>query len=238
MSSTLNISSSAQHPKASIDLSLPNPIFHERQSLLRCGVHTLNNLVSHTAHTPHASTDAQLLPPSFPAVPRLTAPLSSCVVSAVLCQFQARVYDKFSFDAICDELTPDSWINPHRSLLGVGNYDINVLITALQRHSYSTHWHDRRRALAAIRLPHISALLINTTSLRLLGLYSTQHWYAVRPFAGGSEWWNLNSQLRQPERVENVVEYCEALMRDERTQLLLVTSQELEREQLYESTDQ
>jgi len=152
-------------------------------------------------------------------------------------QFQAHVYDKFSFDVICEQLTPDSWINPHRSLLGVGNYDINVLIAALQRHSYSTHWHDRRRPIASIRLPHTAALLINTTSHRLLGLYSTQHWYAVRPFGGGGEWWNLNSQLRAPERVEDVVAYCEAAMKDESTQLLLVAPQELEREQLYESAE-
>ena len=147
------------------------------------------------------------------------------------------MYDKFSFDAICEQLTPDSWINPHRSLLGLGNYDINVLIAALHSQHYDTHWHDRRRPIASIRLQHISALLVNTTAYRLLGLYSAHHWYAVRPFAGGSEWWNLNSQLRAPERVEDVVAYCEAAMKDERTQLLLVAPQQLEREQLYQPTD-
>ena len=163
---------------------------------------------------------------------------SHCVpVWLLRVQFQAHVYDKFSFDAICNQLTPDVWINPHRSLLGVGNYDINVLITALQTHAYNTHWHDRRRPVASIRLPRLSALLINTTSHRLLGLYSTQHWYAVRPFAGGSEWWNLNSQLRAPERLEDVVAHCEAVMKDERTQVLLVASHEWEREALYETTD-
>ena len=150
-------------------------------------------------------------------------------------QFQAHVYDKLSFDAICEQLTPDSWINPHRSLLGLGNYDINVLIAALQQHSYSTHWHDRRRPLASLQLPRIAALLVNCTSSRLLGLYSTQHWYAVRPFAAGRDWWNLNSQLRQPEQLQDVLAYCQAAMKDERTQLLIVAPQQWDREQLYQS---
>ena len=33
-----------------IDLELPKPRFHEKQFLMRCGVHTLNNLVSRTTH--------------------------------------------------------------------------------------------------------------------------------------------------------------------------------------------
>ena len=147
------------------------------------------------------------------------------------------MYDKFSFDAICDQLTPDTFINPHRSLLGVGNYDINVLIAALQQHQYNTHWHDRRRPLTSLHLPNLAALLIHTTSPRLFGLYSSQHWYAVRPFADGAEWWNLNSQLSAPERVADVVAYCELAMKDERTQILLVARRELEREQLYETKD-
>lgn len=42
-------------------------------------------------------------------------------------------------------LSPDSLINPHRNILGLGNYDINVIMAALQLHGYQTVWFDRRK---------------------------------------------------------------------------------------------
>jgi len=42
-------------------------------------------------------------------------------------------------------LSPDTWINPHRSMLGIGNYDINVIMVALQSHGYETVWFDKRK---------------------------------------------------------------------------------------------
>jgi len=45
----------------------------------------------------------------------------------------------------CCRLSPDTWINPHRSLLGIGNYDINVIMVALQSHGYETVWFDKRK---------------------------------------------------------------------------------------------
>ena len=79
MSTLVDAAAVPKPPRATIDISLPAPVFHERQRLMRCGVHSINNL------------------------------------------FQCRLYDKFSFDAICEQLTPDAWLNPHRSVLGVGS---------------------------------------------------------------------------------------------------------------------
>jgi len=44
-------------------------------------------------------------------------------------------------------LSPDAWINPHRSLLGIGNYDINVIMVALQSRGYETVWFDKRKSV-------------------------------------------------------------------------------------------
>jgi len=45
---------------------------------------------------------------------------------------------------ICS-LSPDSFINPHRSLLGFGNYDVNVLMAAVQMKECETIWFDKRK---------------------------------------------------------------------------------------------
>jgi len=52
-------------------------------------------------------------------------------------------------DEICAELAPDAptWWNPHKSSLGLGNYDVNVIMFALHKHGYETIWFDRRRYL-------------------------------------------------------------------------------------------
>ena len=42
-------------------------------------------------------------------------------------------------------LAPDCRLNPHRSLLGTGNYDVNVIMAALQGLGLAAVWWDRRR---------------------------------------------------------------------------------------------
>lgn len=42
-------------------------------------------------------------------------------------------------------LAPDSRLNPHRSVLGTGNYDVNVIMAALQGLGLAAVWWDRRR---------------------------------------------------------------------------------------------
>ena len=61
-------------------------------------------------------------------------------------------------------LAPDSYINPHRSMLGLGNYDVNVIILALQQKGFDTMWFDKRRYLLdhyIFTLAEIGSHLIN-----------------------------------------------------------------------------
>lgn len=48
-------------------------------------------------------------------------------------------------DHLPTRLAPDSRLNPHRSLLGTGNYDVNVIMAALQGQGLAAVWWDRRR---------------------------------------------------------------------------------------------
>lgn len=54
-------------------------------------------------------------------------------------------YTKVQLDDICKQLSPSEWINPHKSMLGLGNYDINVIMTALQLKGCEAIWFDKRK---------------------------------------------------------------------------------------------
>ena len=98
----------AAAPVASLSVAVPSsapipPAYFERQSLSRCALHTLNNLL------------------------------------------QTAAFTTASLNAICRELTPHKLINPHKSMWGVGNWDVNVIMRALQTKGYTVHWFDRRK---------------------------------------------------------------------------------------------
>ena len=42
-------------------------------------------------------------------------------------------------------LSPGSVLNPHKSMLGLGNYDVNVIMAALQHKECEAVWWDKRR---------------------------------------------------------------------------------------------
>ncbi len=42
-------------------------------------------------------------------------------------------------------LAPQCVVNPHRSVLGTGNYDVNVIMAALQSRELAAVWWDKRR---------------------------------------------------------------------------------------------
>lgn len=42
-------------------------------------------------------------------------------------------------------MAPEDFINPHRSILGRGNYNINVIMKAAQLKGHEVIWFDKRR---------------------------------------------------------------------------------------------
>lgn len=68
-----------------------------------------------------------------------------CAVHSLNNLFQDRnAYSKEDLDAISYQLSPDSFVNPHKNMLGLGNYDVNVMMVALQQKNYEVVWFDRR----------------------------------------------------------------------------------------------
>ncbi|EYC00507.1 hypothetical protein Y032_0115g508 [Ancylostoma ceylanicum] len=59
-----------------------------------------------------------------------------CLVHALNALFQRPQFSSQSLDEICYALNDKRWFNPHRSMLGLGNYDANVLMSALGMYDY------------------------------------------------------------------------------------------------------
>uniref|UniRef100_A0A9L0IS64 Josephin-2 n=1 Tax=Equus asinus TaxID=9793 RepID=A0A9L0IS64_EQUAS len=131
------------------------------------------------------------------------------------------------------QLAPDSRLNPHRSLLGTGNYDVNVIMAALQGLGLAAVWWDRRRSLSQLALPQVLGLILNLPSPVSLGLLSLplrrRHWVALRQVDG--VYYNLDSKLRAPEALgdeDGVRTFLAAALAQGLCEVLLVVTKEVE----------
>ena len=106
------------------------------------------------------------------------------------------------------QLAPGTWINPHKSLLGLGNYDVNVLMSALQSRGYEAKWFDKRKPLSILVFDNIFGFVLNVPSnFRVVGIVplpflKQKHWIALRSV--GSTFYNLDSNLKKPEELGKV----------------------------------
>ncbi|KAF1317399.1 hypothetical protein FI667_g14816, partial [Globisporangium splendens] len=143
-------------------------MYHEKQELYRCGIHALNNVL------------------------------------------QAKVFEKAAFDAASEHLASVGeaeayggnssnallkyvW-NPHRAPLGLGNYDVNVLMYVLEQKGYKLQWIDKRRPvtkelLAFDTLEGVLCNVITSSSLwrRIDGVYYNLDSKLAAPVAFKSE---------------------------------------------------
>ncbi|CAA7406409.1 unnamed protein product [Spirodela intermedia] len=151
-------------------------IYHEKQRLQFCLLHALNNLLQ-----------------------------------------AGDSFSRVELDAIAEQLVVDdpeesSWwtplsvvFRPHHNRL-TGNYDVNVLIAALESRGRRVLWHDRRRGASSIGLgapgepaaapPPLEGILLNVPVRKLAGLWKSRHWLTLRQIDG--RWYNLDSDLEEP----------------------------------------
>lgn len=106
-------------------------------------------------------------------------------------------------DTICSNLSPIGWINPHRSIIGLGNYDVNVIIAALKLKNCDVVWFDKRNDPSCINLDGIVGFILNIPSDCKIGNIKLplrrRHWIAVRRV--GYYYYNLDSKLQNPEKI-------------------------------------
>ncbi|CAG2165616.1 unnamed protein product [Oppiella nova] len=152
-------------------------------------------------------------------------------------------FTKCDLDTICHTLSPNSrFLNPHKSSLGLGNYDINVIISALHSKHLETIWFDKRKDPDQLQLDHIKGFILNipnpiynscrkwtTSSLFSLPsslLSSRKHWIAIRSF--GQLYYNLDSKLDSPQLIGNrsqLIHYLREKNRSNDTEIFVIVCQ-------------
>lgn len=137
--------------------------------------------------------------------------LQFCLLHALNNLFQEKdTFTRADLDAIAEKLilddptrvrwTPISVVfKPHHNLL-TGNYDVNVLIAALERRGKNVVWHDRRNGASSIDLDGsetgLMGIVLNIPVRRYGGLWKGRHWVTLRKIDG--VWYNLDSDLKAP----------------------------------------
>ncbi|KAG5882051.1 hypothetical protein JTB14_007713 [Gonioctena quinquepunctata] len=104
-----------------------------------------------------------------------------CALHALNNLFQSKdAFIKSELDLICHSLSPDNWINPHKSVLGLGNYDINVIMKALQSRGCEAIWFDKRKDPSCLNLTNICGYILNVPSDYKIGFITLplqrKHW--------------------------------------------------------------
>uniref|UniRef100_A0A8C3ARB3 Josephin-2 n=1 Tax=Cyclopterus lumpus TaxID=8103 RepID=A0A8C3ARB3_CYCLU len=126
--------------------------------------------------------------------------LELCAIHALNNVLQERVFTKETADDICKRLAPQCVVNPHRSVLGTGNYDVNVIMAALQSRELAAVWWDKRRTVQSLCMPKVQGFILNVPSRVSLGIVflplRRRHWLAVRQVNG--QYYNLDSKLKSP----------------------------------------
>ncbi|KAM9510600.1 josephin-2 [Guaruba guarouba] len=166
--------------------------------------------------------------------------LQLCGLHALNNLLQRRCFTRRAAEDICKRLAPGARLNPHRGLLG--NYDVNLIMAALQGQGLAALWWDKRRPLELLALPNIFGFILNVPAGPLLGLIPIplrrQHWLSVRCFRG--IYYNLDSKLPHPVAIGGEDE-LRAFLRDFLSQglceVLLVVPRDVEESGAWLSAD-
>ncbi|XP_056638842.1 josephin-like protein isoform X1 [Diorhabda sublineata] len=160
-----------------------------------------------------------------------------CALHALNNLFQSKgAFLKSELDSICVSLSPNHWINPHKSMLGLGNYDINVIMKALQDRGYEVVWFDKRRDPTCLILDNISGFILNIPSEYKIGFFTLpiwrRHWVTVRQINGC--YYNLDSKLESPQKIgedQDVLNYLKDEIECKDKEIFLVVTSEVSQKQ-------
>ncbi|KAK1881586.1 Josephin-1 [Dissostichus eleginoides] len=160
-----------------------------------------------------------------------------CALHALNNVFQdGTAFSRDALQEIYQRLSPSTLVTPHKkSMLGNGNYDVNVIMAALQTRGFEAVWWDKRRDVGSIELSNVTGFILNVPSnLRwgpLMLPLKRQHWMGVREVGG--VYYNLDSKLRSPQPIG--AKFLRQQLRGKNCELLLVVSEEVEAHQTWRS---
>ncbi|XP_059537517.1 josephin-1 isoform X1 [Myotis daubentonii] len=201
----------------------PPRIYHEKQRRELCALHALNNVFQDSGAFSR-ETLQEIFQSTRPDSPRIE-PANR--VYALDQESNPRLFRPTL-------LSPNTMVTPHKkSMLGNGNYDVNVIMAALQTKGYEAVWWDKRRDVSAIALTHVLGFIMNLPSSLSWGPLKLplkrQHWICVREVGGA--YYNLDSKLKTPEWIGGESELRKFLkhhLRGKNCELLLVVPEEVE----------
>lgn len=104
-------------------------------------------------------------------------------------------------------------------MFGLGNYDVNVLLIALERQGYKASYFDTRKPIEELEIanPQVIGLICNVA-----GMF-TRHWLAIR--REGAIFYNLDSKRASPlpfEKQEQLFHFLSHLIEKETPTILLI----------------
>uniref|UniRef100_A0A183BLX4 ubiquitinyl hydrolase 1 n=1 Tax=Globodera pallida TaxID=36090 RepID=A0A183BLX4_GLOPA len=154
-----------------------------------------------------------------------------CLLHALNNLFQREEFGRQELDEICEKFDDSKWFNAHRSWIGLGNYDANVLLCALQSRGLVGRWFDKRLSASRIRRDAIVAYVFNIPSAGFfIPILRGRHWF-------GPNYYNLDSKLACPTLInDDIVRYMDTLLA-EGNELLLIVSPENEEQCLLDSEE-
>lgn len=119
---------------------------------------------------------------------------------------------------VLDDPNKETWtplsvfFKPHHNAM-TGNYDINVLIAALEGEGKSVVWHDRRNGASLINLDasneSLMGIVLNVSVRKFGGLWKSRHWITLKKI--DEVWYNLDCDLLAPETFKDTEEVREFL---------------------------
>lgn len=154
-----------------------------------------------------------------------------CALHTLNNLFQKNAFNKSNLDDLCLQLSPNTWVNPHRSVFGLGNYDINVIMAAvaMKYEGYEVMWWDKRRKITISDVNSCFGFILNLPSQSKVGgvllPFKTQHWLAIRKLE--DTFYNLDSKLDEPQAIgesQKLVEYLINYLAEENCELFIVNS--------------
>lgn len=139
-------------------------------------------------------------------------------------------FSKEILDEICSNLAPGEYINPHRSVLGLGNYDVNAIMVALETKSMSLVWFDKRKEItsSSLELTRAFGFILNIPSDFTFGFVtlpiSSRHWICIRKMPDNN-FYNLDSKIDWPKCIgteNDFVKYLQDEMKSKDKELFIV----------------
>ncbi|KAK2720975.1 josephin-2-like [Artemia franciscana] len=119
-----------------------------------------------------------------------------CLLHSLNNLYQKEVFQQKVLDGICSVLSPDTFFSPHRSILGLGNYDVNVMMKAVQVMGHEAVWFDKRLHPSVLVLKHVVGIILNMTTSSYIPPFHRKHWIAIREVGG--KFYNFDSKLKGP----------------------------------------